>query len=54
MYEKNLQDERTWMTVRLAATGMSSYERYKAAAMVHRGVLIGDVLSRLWKRVVGR
>jgi len=51
---KNLHDERAWMTLHLSAAGMSEFDRVNARAMIKRGVRLGDLLARVWKRIAGR
>ena len=49
MFGQSLKQDRSWMTHRLSETAMSEFDRNNALAKVAQGVLIGTVLSKLWR-----
>lgn len=45
------QNDRDWMVSRLSSASLTEFDRLNALAMLSRGVLIGNLLCRLWRKV---
>lgn len=51
MSARILCTDRDWMTLRLARARLTEFDRVNALAMMGRGVIIGSLLCRMWRKV---